>query len=325
MLMAGECERGRVERLLGVALFAAVHVRRACKLAAVNVAVAIEALAELDLEERGTPAWGVALRTIEGGVPAAEWEAGGVVFGERELDVRFETVNGVAAFAAAAVGALGELTVVRIRLVAVGAEIVSDGGLEVGATMALLATYFQVFSQQRVLRFRVVEIGAERVRLFPAGDVVAVFAGLAGKGGAMRIGVAGGAAVELESDIFGRAVLLGCVALGAGNTDVRSPQGELGLAVVEGRARGLPVGCVVALQAVGAELAAMLIFVTRDAVARDAEEGSCEILAGERGPFDGRDVLRVVTLVAGQARVLAVEDEAGFGMVVSVRRRVPLG
>ena len=59
-----------------------------------------------------------------------------------------EAVHAVAGFAAATVGPRQELTVVRIGLVAVGADIVRDRGLEVSAAMTDVTTALQGACQQ---------------------------------------------------------------------------------------------------------------------------------------------------------------------------------
>ncbi len=86
-----------------------------------------------------------------------------------------ETVHRVAALALAAVLTLGKLPVVRIGLVAVGAEVMRYGRLEISGSMAAVTVQVEVLSEQRVMRCRVIKLGRE-TRLLPRDGVVATFA-----------------------------------------------------------------------------------------------------------------------------------------------------
>lgn len=59
----------------------------------------------------------------------------------------------------------------------------------------------------------------------------------------------------------------------------------------------------------------MLVLVAGDTTGREAEVSAAGILDLDRGTFLRREVRRIVALVAGQARVLALEQVAGVFMI----------
>lgn len=165
LLMAIHGERGRPEVRLGVALLAAVQVRRSRKLALVRVFVAIGTERELHLVKRRFPGRLVALCAVHAEVPAAQRKSCvRMVPGEEFRRLPF--VYSVAALALASVCSFCELAVVWIRLVAVRAQSVCDWRFEIPATMTGVACNLNVLSCQSELCFGVVELTDER-RLFP--------------------------------------------------------------------------------------------------------------------------------------------------------------
>src|SRR6202035_2214409 len=109
----------------------------------------------------------------------------------------------------------------------------------------------------------------------------------------MRIGVAVVAVQELEAGIAGLSIVAGGVALGAGHGGVFAGQRIAGLGVIERllvELGALPRGGVVALQAVLAETALMMVFVTGAAGGAEAHPGVVQVLGFEQSPSRGGDV-----------------------------------
>ena len=69
-------------------------------------------------------------------------------------------------FALSSLGPLRKLAIVGVGLVAITAEIMRDGSLEVPIRVTLLATNSKVLAKQRKMRCRVIECACER-RFFP--------------------------------------------------------------------------------------------------------------------------------------------------------------
>ena len=274
----------------------------------------------LDFEYGGAARRHMALRAGDFGVLRPQRKCRGFVIGHGILR-RFEAVHRVAGFAAAAIGPRQELPVVRIGLVAVGADIVRDGRLEVSAAMTDVPTHFKVLSSKRVLRLGVVELSDERA-LLPRGRAVAGFTTLL-ELSAMRIVVARRTAIELESNIFRYAVGAGSVTLLTSDLAMQSGQRELGFRVVEAT-RVFPVLIVMALQTVRAKLPLVLVFMARDAIARKAQVSSVGVLHLQRRAFQVADVRGVVALGAGEARVFAIECKTRLGVIELRRRGVPV-
>jgi hypothetical protein len=85
---------------------------------------------------------------------------------------RLESIDRVAGLALATVFSLSELAIVWIGLMAVGAELKCDDGLEISRLMASLARYLAMFTQQRILSLGVVET-FDKSCLFPTYCVMA--------------------------------------------------------------------------------------------------------------------------------------------------------
>lgn len=108
----------------------------------------------------------------------------------------------MAGSALAAVGAFGELTVVRV-LMAIHALLEGEGFLEISAGVALRAIDADVFAQQRKLRFRVVEVLVDTLHrdLLPSAGGVASLAAL-GEAAAVWILVAVRTLIERDPGIL---------------------------------------------------------------------------------------------------------------------------
>lgn len=60
------------------------------------------------------------------------------------------------------------------------------------------------------------------------------------------------------------------------------------------------------------------------AITRQPEEGAVQVLAFDRGALGLRNVARVVALLAGKLRVLALQQVPGFAVVKSLLGRLPM-
>lgn len=208
-----------------------------------------------------------------------------------------------------------------IRVVAVGTGIVGDSGLEVAIAMAGFATGLQVFTKQRILRLGVIELCCETTPL-PRRGTVAGFTALL-ELSAMRIVVAGGAAIEFQAGKFRHTRGIWKVTLLARCLPMLSREDELRFGVVE-VARVLPILRVMTLRAVGAELALVLVLMAACATWRQSEIGAGWVLHLEAGSLRLLDIRRVMTFVAGQTRVFSVECEAGLAVIELRGRRIPV-
>ena len=100
----------------------------------------------------------------------------------------------------------------------------SYGAFEISPGMAIAATHFQVHSDQRKFRFRMVELDGQVVYLLPPAGGMAGFA-RGFERSLMRIRMAGGAGIEFESGELYRSIRSGGqVALAAGNLRVHPSQ-----------------------------------------------------------------------------------------------------
>ncbi len=90
---------------------------------------------------------------------------------------RLEAVHRVTALALATISALGKLSTVRIRLMAISAKCMRYRTLEISRFVARQATHFAMLAQQRVLRLRVIKSRYKRC-LHPATRAVATIATL---------------------------------------------------------------------------------------------------------------------------------------------------
>lgn len=132
--------------------------------------------------------------------------------------------------------------------------------------------------------------------MFPACGAVARLASLL-ELATMGVGVARGAAVELESDESYSAARFGDVTLLAGRLPVSTAEGELRLRMIEVPS-GLPVRVVVTRRTIRTELSFVLVFVASGTALTQPEIGVQEVLALQAGAFDAGDVGRIMTLGA---------------------------
>ena len=238
-----------------------------------------------------------------------------------------EPVYGVTPGALNAARALDELAAVRIGTVAIRAVRVRHGFLEIRAGMALQASHSPMFSQQRVCRFRVIELCTQRLRgnLFPTIGVVTGGAGSRHRG-AVRIVVARVTTIKNQAGVFRFSLGSRGVTFLTRHLCVQSGERIACARVIklffDGHA--LPVIEVVALLTVLSEASVVLVFVTGGATARQSQEGMPQVFTGKFAACFSRDVLRNVTLRALQSSVFALQHVAGLVMIEFSRRGVPV-
>lgn len=251
LFVLGEGEGGGLVAIYGVAAIASVEIRRGDELTAVLVGVAVGAVVKFDFEQRVLPFWDMTLVAIHAGMTTFEWIGAGGVLLHRE-GRGLPPLHRVTVGAFDPAGPLGELSIVRIGLVAVGTFIEGQRFLEVAAGMALLAADLGMFPFQRILGFGVVEVLAQlRCRdLLPSRRRMACRAGLL-EGAVMRIRMAIRAFLEGNAGVARLPVRTIGVALLALYFGMQPGQWISRLGVIELADVDLfPVFIVVALQAV---------------------------------------------------------------------------
>ena len=263
-----------------MAFLAAAVVRRPREMAFVDIHVAIQTLAVLDVIIRSLPGGDMALGAGNGRVLPFQRVAAGGVLG-RAKSRCLEALDRVAGLAGAAVLARAELPVVRIRRVAVRAFPMRQRNIERHAMVTGAALHIGMFAQQRILAAGVIEDRAHsRPRyLLPHRDIVAGIAvGL--EAAAVRIRVARRTLVEGQANIFGdlRFTTRWLVTLHAGYPQVRPDQREFGFRMVKSCGT-LPLHQRVTFQTVSSQLAAMRVGVAGEAIARQTQESAVEVPA----------------------------------------------
>jgi hypothetical protein len=135
-VMPARAECGWNKSLRSVTMLAAIEVGRGGKLSGMFIPVAVRALLKLHLVDRGFALGNVTLRTLQRGMPALKRICGGGVFLQAE-HCRLKAIDGVTGCAFAPSCALGELSPMRIRTVAVGALLKYQRSCEVSSGVAL--------------------------------------------------------------------------------------------------------------------------------------------------------------------------------------------
>jgi len=140
----------------------------------------------------------------------------------------------------------------------------------------------------------------------------------------VRIDVAVDAFRELHVLVANRAAgRIRLVAFLARNLDVLASQEKARLGVIK-LFGGLPIGEVVALQAVVTELALVRIFVAGDAILRKPKEGLGEILHFDESALVSHHIHRRVASFASDAGVFSFEDVAGKPVIELFLRALPM-
>ena len=163
-----EGERRRRKGLRRMATLAAVRQRGCGELPGMFVLVAISAQCEVDFVPCRRTLGNMALCASDLGVRSLERVvAGAVILHGKGRGL--PAIHGVAGLALAAVFALGKLAAVRIGSVAIRAELVGNGRLQVAAVVACLAMQVSMLSEQREVSLVMIELRAYSRDLLPAG------------------------------------------------------------------------------------------------------------------------------------------------------------
>jgi len=180
---AGEEEMGlfvprqrKRRRLVSVEIMAAVagiEIGSRSKLPGMPIAVAIRTPLKFDLEQRVTPLGDVTLRAFQPGMSSLQAIGSGRVIFHRKRR-RLPSADSVTGSTLSAVGPLGKLAVMRIRLVAIHALLENQRFLEITASVALNAVHAGVFLEQGISGLGVIEFLVHLCdrNLLPAAGVV---------------------------------------------------------------------------------------------------------------------------------------------------------
>jgi hypothetical protein len=307
--------------LYGVAVLAAVLVRRIRELPVVLILMTVQASRELNFIDGVLACGQMALVARNGNVFALQRVFGCVVLFHAEKRW-LPSIHVMAFRALALLGSRFELAFVRVRFMTIIAIIKRELPFEITLQMALSATDHGVLSEERVLGLGMVEFKA-RQQFFPSISGMTFFTTLL-EGAFVRIDMAVDAGLELHVPVACRAAgHVGLVALLALDLDVKTSEGIAGLGVIE-LVGCFPIRKIVTLQAVVPELAFVHIFVARHAILRQPEEGLRNIFH-----FDERTVIanhegRRVALFTSNASMLSLQLVTGQAMIKLFLRRLPV-
>ncbi len=299
-------------------------VRRSGKLAAVDVLVAVATPLEFDFVESRCSGGNMALGAGNTRMLGYERIGRRGVFGQAEFG-RFEPLQSMARPAIAPVFAGQKLSAMRVGLVTIRALAESNRLIECCSRVARGAAHGRMLSEQRILRPGMIEPGVQRLRgnLLPGQGRMAGFT-VRLEGSAVRVVVAGRTFVKSKADILHDFAASGwlLMTLHTANLLVRAGKGVLGLGVVKSRS-SLPVVERVAGEAVPSQLAAVLVLVAGEAIARESQKSPVQVRDFDDGSFSIRDVCGVVAHLTGDGGVPALQDVTCFAMVKSLLRRLP--
>lgn len=176
----------------------------------------------------------------------------------------------MAALAFVSITALGKLTTVWIRFVAIGTSVVCYRSFEISAGMALDAANGRVFAFEREVRPRVIERRREN-RLLPSKRRVTRVASLL-ECALVRIhAVAVRAVRKRESRVTRLSILIWCMTAFAKHIAMFSRQWKPCLRVIESFLADicrLPIRCRVAPRTIGSEPSLVLVFMARPTTRR---------------------------------------------------------
>ena len=301
-------------------IVAAVPVRRSRKLTAVSVRVAILARRLRNVVHGVLALRDVALVARNSRMPALQRISRRGVRGHRKRR-RLESLDGVARLAFSLVRPRSELPVMRV-LMAVRAQSVCDGRLEIPMSMAIGASNAAVLAQQREIRLRVIEA----FQLRHSCPIRRVVAGLARPGEAafVRVSMASSARREGQADILHVRLRIrhGGMALGACHSSVSTRQRKLRRRVAESASR-LPRVRVVARSTIRTELPAMFVRMTTLALRRKPKISVVQVFSQNACTRGRRDIRGLVAIVTTGRCVLTGEQETSLPMVDSLPVRLP--
>jgi len=222
-------------------------------------------------------------------------------------------LHGVATFAAACVGTLCKLALVRIGFVAIGAGVMRNWSFEIAALMAAGTGNVDVFPKQGKVGLRVIECCGE-AGFLPRGCGVARIAALfefAFVWIAMTVRAVG----ELEAGVTRLIVRTRSVTALAQHVAVFAGERELGFRVIEILAidgGGFPTKRGVTTRAVGSQSALVLVLVAVHAARRQAEPGAIQIFGSQQCARLRGNVLCCVARATANADVFAIKVIAGL-------------
>lgn len=322
LFVAGQRKRGRSVGLNGMAAFAGVEIWRRSELAGVLIFMTVGAVLKLHLEQSVDATRDVAFFASDFGMRALQWIRGRHMICDRESG-RLPAIHRVTSRALASIGTLGELSLVGIGLVAVGALRECNRLFEIAAAVALDAPNRSVFPEQWKVGFGMIEFLVETCsKLLPAAGVMARLAGLR-KRAVVRIAMAIRTLPKRNSCVTRLVVGTRCVALLACHLHVHAGQWIARFRVIELlRADRLPVSRVMALGAVVSKTSLVRILVTTHARPREPKERAVQIFDLDAGALGGWNLLRGMALFACQAGMLAFQCESGLRVIEAFR--VPL-
>lgn len=156
LLVLGNRVVGFLEGTSGVTTLAVIHPRRAGKLSTMLIFMAVGAKRKFDLEASLRSSQRVAGCALDGRMRRREWKASSRMIGDRKCGWT-PALHGMAAFAAPAVWPRLELSIVRIRLVAVGALRVRHRRLEIPISVAVSAANILMLAEKRKAGLCVIE------------------------------------------------------------------------------------------------------------------------------------------------------------------------
>lgn len=318
-LVLGQSEGGRLVSLEIVTAIAGIKVGRSRKLARVPVGVTIRATREFHLEQSVSPSRDVTFGAFQPCMAALQRIGRRSVLFYRKHG-RLPSLYVVTRGALAAIGALGELSVVPVSM-AVHALLEGQRLLEIPARMALRAVDADVLAQQRKLRSGVIEVLVDALEgdLLPSTGSVTYLAALR-ETAAVRVLVAIRTLIEGNANVLRLSIGAVGMALRALHLCVQPGQGIAGLGVIELRdADLLPVDEVMARLALRPQATSVLIFVAGGAGSREPKIAAAQIFLFDGQPILWRDARRIVTLAALQPCVLPFQDVAGLFVVEGLR------
>ena len=140
------------------------------------------------------------------------------------------------------------------------------------------------------------------------------------------VSVTGIALREGDSDVSDE-----CLPAGSGDSGMTFPAGRMGVGSGQlefGRGVVEPPGVFpfrsrVTALAGGSQLALVLVAVTARAIASEPQIGAAQVFHKDAAPGFGRDARGVVALIAGQARMSALQRVAGLPMVELIQADIP--
>jgi hypothetical protein len=190
--------------LYGMAILAAIMVRRGSELLVMCVLMAIRASRKLHVIDGVFACWYVTLATGNGYMFSFQRIARSrVLFHSKQRG--FPAVNGMAFCTFPLCRPILKLPFVGIGRVTIHATSEGHRLAEIGPVVAIITAYFGVHSQKRIIRLRMIELLPRHIGFLPAVRGVAGFAGGLERA-LMRVGMAVEANAKLDPSVFYRLI-----------------------------------------------------------------------------------------------------------------------